>query len=331
MDWTGILSDGIRAGLGINAAVYALAAVGLNVQFGYAGLWNFGQAGFLLVGGYGTAIAVNSWGLWLPWAVLVGIAASILLGLLLGVPTLRLRGDYLAIVTIAAAEILRIVVNSTKVQSVTGGPQGIGGFANWFFDRNPIGKGRYGFGTITYDQRQLWVTLVTWALVALASVLVALLVHSPWGRVVRAIREDEDAVRALGKNVYSYKMQALLLGGAIGGIAGIMLVFDQQFIQPDLFQSAITFYAFAALILGGTARIFGPILGAIAFWFLVEGADSFLGHAVDHNFLGVGHLVDPTQIGTFRFVLVGLVIMLLVIFRPQGFLGSRREVMLGEQ
>src|SRR5437016_2679827 len=196
MDWTGILSDGIRAGLGINAAVYALAAVGLNVQFGYAGLWNFGQAGFLLVGGYGTAIAVNSWGLWLPWAVLVGIAASVLLGLLLGIPTLRLRGDYLAIVTIAAAEILRIVVNSTKVQSVTGGPQGIGGFANWFFEHNPIGKGRYGFGTITYDQRQLWVTLVTWALVALASVLVALLVHSPWGRVVRAIRGAEDAVRS---------------------------------------------------------------------------------------------------------------------------------------
>src|SRR3954452_25321927 len=166
MDFERILSDGIRAGLGMNAAVYALAAVGLNVQFGYTGLWNFGQAGFLLVGGYGTAIAVSSWGLWLPWAVLIGIAASILLGLVLGIPTLRLRGDYLAIVTIAAAEILRIVVNSTKVQSLTGGPQGIGGFANWFFDRNPISPGRYGFGTITYDQRQMWVTLVTWALVA---------------------------------------------------------------------------------------------------------------------------------------------------------------------
>jgi branched-chain amino acid transport system permease protein len=283
------------------------------------------------VGGYGAAIAVNSWGLWLPWAVLVGIAASILLALLLGIPTLRLRGDYLAIVTIAAAEILRIIANSTKVQSVTGGPQGIGGFANWFFERNPFAKGRYGFGTITYDQRQLWVTTVTWTLVALASVLVALLVHSPWGRVVRAIREDEDAVRSLGKNAYSYKMQALVLGGAIGGVAGIMLVFDQQFIQPDLFQSAITFYAFAALILGGTGRIFGPILGAITFWFLVEGADSFLGHAADNNFLGVGHLIDTTQIGTFRFVLVGLIIMLLLVFRPQGILGSRQEVMLGDQ
>ena len=115
----------------MNAAVYALAAVGLNLQFGYTGLWNFGQAGFLLVGAYGTAIAVEQLGL----AARLGGArrhrrrgrcsAS-----LLGIPTLRLRADYLAIVTISAAEILRIVVNSTTVQSVTGGPQGIGGFAD---------------------------------------------------------------------------------------------------------------------------------------------------------------------------------------------------------
>src|SRR5260221_7732826 len=161
MGWSGIFSDAIRAGLGINAAVYALAAVGLNLQYGYTGLWNFGQAGFLLAGAYGTAIAVNSWGLWLGWAVLVSIGAAIVLGLLLGIPTLRLRADYLAIVTISAAEILRIVVNSTSVQSVTGGPQGIKGFANSFFDHNPIPNGRYGIGSITFTHRDLWVMLVT--------------------------------------------------------------------------------------------------------------------------------------------------------------------------
>src|SRR5258707_4426489 len=117
MDWSQIFSDATRSGLGINAAVYALAAVGLNLQYGYTGLWNFGQAGFLLAGAYGTAIAVNSWGLGLGWAVLVGIAAAIVLALLLGLPTLRLRADYLAIVTISAAQILRITVNSTSVQS----------------------------------------------------------------------------------------------------------------------------------------------------------------------------------------------------------------------
>jgi neutral amino acid transport system permease protein len=330
MDWTRIVSDGLRSGLGMNAAVYALAAVGLNLQYGFTGLWNFGQAGFLLVGGYGTAIAVNSWGFGLGWAVLVGVAAAVLLGLVLGLPTLRLRADYLAIVTISAAEILRIVVNSTSVQSVTGGPQGIKGFANTFFDHNPIPNGRYGIGAVTFTHRDLWVIIVTLAIVALASLLVWMLVHSPWGRVVRAIREDEDAVRALGKNVFSYKMQSLVIGGALGGLAGIMLVIDRQFVEPNTFQSAITFFAYAALILGGTARIFGPILGAIVFWFLVEGTQSFLTEAVSHDFLGASHVLTPTQVGPIRFVIVGLLIMLLVIFRPQGFLGSRTEVMIGD-
>lgn len=330
MDWTRILSDGVRSGLGMNAAVYALAAIGLNLQYGYTGLWNFGQAGFLLVGGYGTAIAVHSWGFGLGWGVLVGVAASVALGLVLGLPTLRLRADYLAIVTISAAEILRIVVNSTSVQSVTGGPQGIGRFANAFYDNNPIPRGRYGIGDVTFTHRDLWVMSVTWVIVALASTLMFLLVRSPWGRVVRAIREDEDAVRALGKNVFAYKMQSLVIGGALGGLAGIMLVIDRQFVEPNNFPSAITFFAYAALILGGTARILGPILGAIAFWFLIEGTQSFLTQAVSHDFLGADHVLNPTQVGPIRFALVGLLIMLLVIFRPQGFLGSRTEVMLGD-
>ena len=121
-----------------------------------------------------------------------------------------------------------------------------------------------------------------------------------------------------------------MIGGAIGGIAGIMLVFDRSSSSPTSSSRRSPSSRYAALILGGTARIFGPILGAIAFWFLVEGADSFLGHAVDAQLPRRRPSVDPTQIGTFRFVLVGLVIMLLVIFRPQGFLGSRREVMLGD-
>jgi branched-chain amino acid transport system permease protein len=125
-------------------------------------------------------------------------------------------------------------------------------------------------------------------------------------------------------------MQSLVLGGALGGLAGIMLVIDRQFVAPNNFQSAITFFAYAALILGGTARIFGPILGAITFWFLLEGTQSFLTQAVSHNFLGAGHVLTPTQVGPIRFVIVGLLIMLLVIFRPQGFLGSRTEVMLGD-
>ena len=109
-----------------------------------------------------------------------------------------------------------------------------------------------------------------------------------------------------------------------------MLAIDRQFVEPNAFQSAVTFFVFAALILGGTARIFGPIVGAIVFWFLVVATESFLSQAIVHDFLGLRGVIDPSQVGTIRFVLVGLVIMLLVIFRPQGILGSRREVMLSE-
>jgi branched-chain amino acid transport system permease protein len=330
VEWSNILEDALRAGIGMNAAVYALAAAGLNVQFGYTGLMNYGQVGFALVGAYGTAISVDQWGLSLPVAFLVGIGASILLGLLLGLPTLRLRADYLAIVTISAAEILRIVTNSRSSQDLTGGPQGIKGFANSFFDWNPLNPGRYGIGGVTFTHRDLWAMVVTWSLVAIVSVLTFMLVRSPWGRVVKSIREDEDASRALGKNVFSYKMQALVLGGVFGGLAGIMLAVDRQFVEPRNFESSLTFFAYAALILGGLARILGPTIGAMIFWFLIAGVQSFLDQAVRTNFLGLDKILDPADVGPVRFMLVGLMIMLLVIFRPQGILGSRKDVVLDE-
>ncbi|HYD08771.1 MAG TPA: branched-chain amino acid ABC transporter permease, partial [Acidimicrobiales bacterium] len=121
MDWGGIVENGLQAGFGVFAAIYALAAMGLNVHFGYTGLLNFGQVGFMAVGGFGVAISVASWDLSLPVALLVGLGASIVFALLLGVPTLRLRADYLAIVTIAAGEIFRIVVRAASLRDVTGG------------------------------------------------------------------------------------------------------------------------------------------------------------------------------------------------------------------
>ncbi len=328
MDWTRILSDGLRSGLGINAAVYALAAVGLNLQYGYTGLMNYGQAGFLLVGAYGTAVTVDQWGLPLPLAFLFGIAAAVGFGLLLGLPTLRLRADYLAIVTISAAEILKLLVNTRQAQGLTGGPQGINGFANDFFEWNPIAQGRYGFGAVKFSHRDLWVILVTWALVVVVTFVMRRLVHSPWGRVLRAIREDEDAVRSLGKNVVAYKMQSLVLGGAIGGLAGIMLVMDKQFVEPKLFESALTFFVYALLILGGLARLMGPIAGGMLFWFFVSGSQGFLIEAVDNKFLGIHHVLQTDDIGPVRFMIVGLLIMVLVVFRPQGAFGSRDDVRL---
>jgi neutral amino acid transport system permease protein len=326
VNWSVIFADGLRSAVGINGAYYALAAVGLNVQYGYTGLMNYGQAGFLLVGAYGTAITVDRWGLPLPLAFLVGALAAIVFGLILGIPTLRLRADYLAIVTISAAEILRIVVNSRQAQGLTGGPQGLALDASSFYNWNPIAPGRYGFGDVQFDHQQLWIMLVGWSTVAVCSFVVWMLVRSPWGRVLRAIREDEDATRALGKNVVGFKLQSLVIGGVIGGLAGILVALDHQFVEPAQFETSLTFFIYALLILGGLARIFGPVLGSLVFWFIISASETFLSQAVDSHFLGLQHLVRAEDVGAVDFMLVGLLLMALVIFRPQGLLGSRAEV-----
>src|SRR3954447_16772670 len=203
-----------KSALGFQAIFFALLAVGLNMHFGYTGLLNFGQIAFAMLGGFGIATSVAQWGLPFWAGVLIGIGAAVVLALLLGLPTLRLRSDYLAIVTIATAEGLRLLFRSVSATPVTGGTRGLASFNSQFFALAPWAtSGRYSILGTTWSGAQLWVATVGWVLVALASLLVWALVRSPWGRVVKSIREDEDAVRALGKNVYLYKMQALVLGG----------------------------------------------------------------------------------------------------------------------
>jgi branched-chain amino acid transport system permease protein len=162
--------------------------------------------------------------------------------------------------------------------------------------------------------------------VALLCVLVFLLTHSPWGRVLKAIREDEDAARALGKNVFIYKLQALILGGMIGGLGGVFNAVQTKSIHPDFYSSAQTFYAFGALLLGGAATVLGPVIGAMLFWFLLAIPDALLRQAISgpHPLLPL----TDAQVGAIRFVLLGLLIALLMVFRPQGILGSKREVQL---
>ena len=328
MDFVEILADSLRAAVGVPAAAYALAAVGLNVHFGYTGLLNFGQVAFMLVGAYGTAVTVNEGGpLWL--GLLVGIGAAVVLGLLLGIPTLRLRTDYLAIVTIATAEILRYVTRSRAQEPLTGGVFGIQKFADPFFALNPIPPGRYGFGTFNFGHRQLWVMAVGWLLVALILLLLTVLLRSPWGRVLKAIREDEDAARSLGKNVFAYKIQSLVLGGVIGAFAGMLLAIETQAVNPDTFISILTFFAYTVLILGGPGRILAPVVGAVIFWFLLQFTDGFLRGALAAGWLG--GVLEANEVAAVRFALVGLGLMLLMILRPQGILGSREELLTDER
>ncbi len=331
MDFGQILSNAIRASIGLETVVYALAAIGLNVHFGYTGLLNFGQAAFLAVGAYGLAIMVSISGLSLWAGIAAGLVGAVIMALLLGAPTLRLRADYLAIVTIAAAEIFRIVVRSAALRDVTGGSSGLPGgfrpFAEDFYDLNPIAPGSYGFGPFTFGHRTWWILLVGWTLVLLSCLLVYALMRSPWGRVVKAIREDEDAVRSLGKNVYAYKMQSLIIGGLIGALAGFIFALGNAAVQPDLYGTELTFFAYTVLILGGAARVFGPVVGAAIFWVVLSLTDNVLNQAIDAGYIPTWLMSTP-QIGQIRFMLVGLALMLLMIYRPQGIFGDKREIAL---
>ena len=324
MDLELILGGALRSAVGRDAAVFSLAAIGLNMHFGYTGLLNFGQVGFMAVGAYGIAVTVATLGLSMWLGLLVGLAAAVVLALLLGVPTLRLRADYLAIVTIASSEIIRFLARSVSLRGVTGGSFGLTQFAREFYAVNPLPIGRYGIGPINFDERLTWLLIVAWTLVGLLSLAIFLLMHSPWGRVIKSIREDEDAARSLGKNVYSYKMQSLILGGCIGAVAGFVNAISSQSVQPDTYSTPITFFAYTVLILGGTARIFGPVLGSMIFWALLSLTDT-VGRPL---LTALGLPLTNTQIGQFRFVLVGVGLMLLMIFRPQGIFGDKKELAL---
>ncbi|HLM04960.1 MAG TPA: branched-chain amino acid ABC transporter permease [Blastococcus sp.] len=322
------LSTALKAGLGFQAIFFSLLAIGINVQFGYTGLLNFGQIAFAMLGGFGIAVSVTQWDLPFWVGVLVGIAGAVVLALLLGLPTLRLRADYLAIATIAAAEGLRLLFRSVSATSVTGGTRGLAAFNRDFVALAPWETSkRYSILGTSWSGAELWVGLVGWVIVALSCVLVFLLMRAPWGRVVKSIREDEDAVRALGKNVYVYKMQALVLGGVFGAFGGMVYAVGTGSAIPDQYQNANTFLAYAALILGGAARVLGPVIGSMLLLFLVQFADTGLRTLISKGVIPEG-LLTATDVAAIRFVLVGLGLMLLLVFRPQGIIGDRREVML---
>ncbi len=309
-------------------AAFAIAAIGLNLHFGYTGLVNIGQAGFMLLGAYGFAITVRFGGpFWL--AVIVALLAATVFALILGLPTLKLRGDYLAIVTIAAAEIVRLVGGNQQFAPITGGVAGIGNqvYSPAFTALSPFAQdGSFTLGPYTYPltEGDSWfLRIVCWVVLALVALVVFLLMRSPWGRTIRGIREDEDAVRSLGKNVYLYKMQALILGGVIGAIGGVLYVLAAS-VQPDSLGRSTTFLLYTIVLLGGAATVFGPILGAVLYFIVIIGLQDVVGQFVPAS------VMSQEQIPQFGWIVVGVGLMLLVIFRPQGILGNKKELSFGD-
>lgn len=320
MSWLSVIALALQTAIGFQGASYALAATGLNLQFGYTGLSNFGHVAFVMLGAYGMAIASDrGWSIWVGLAL--GIAAALLLALLLGIPTLRLRADYLSVVTIATAEILRLVANARPSESVTGASRGIGGLSEQlgFFRPNIFPEGKWGIGeSFVFNSRQLWAMLIAWSCVLLVTLLVRAWVRSPWGRVLKAIREDEDAARALGKNVVTYKLQSFAIGGSIGALAGALIALDAGSVNPGRWIAPLTFAFYTVVILGGAGTVWGPVVGAVAYWFLLDFVDGALNN--------LWFDVSDTTAGAVRLALMGIGLMLLMIYRPQGILGNKQEM-----
>lgn len=323
MDWISILNLSLGELVSPLTATYVLCALGLSVHFGYTGLLNFGQAAFAAVGGYGFVIGILTFDMPLWGAFLFGIFCTAVFAMILGIPTLRLRADYLAIVTIAAAEIFRYLMITKGFAGVTGGSNGLSAFNKSFIAMNPFPDGTYGFGPFTFREEQLWIRLVAWSLVAISAFVIWLMMRSPWGRVLKGIREDEDAVRSLGKNVFSYKLQALVIGGTFASIGGMVFVLSLANVQPSSWGTTFTFMIWTVLLLGGAATILGPIAGGMIFFVLLMLTQSIMGGLVN---IGALPFLSPPQVGQIRFILIGLALMLLVIFRPQGIFGNKKEL-----
>ncbi|MEC8731310.1 MAG: branched-chain amino acid ABC transporter permease, partial [Actinomycetota bacterium] len=302
----------------------------LNMHYGYTGLLNFGQAVFMAAGAYGLSMAVVTLGLNFWWGLLLGIVIfPLLLALIMGVPTLRLRADYLAIVTIAASEMFRIIARSPSLDRWTGSSDGLTAFANRFYDFNPFDKQkRYFFGL--FIGNQMWVVLIGWIVLSIVVLIVWMTMRSPWGRVLRAIREDEDAARSLGKNAYWFKMQSLMIGGMFGALGGMFRAIGTQSAQPQNFITDVTFFAWVALILGGAAKVGGPIAGAAILYGILNFTDVLLRQLVENGYMPEA-IMDGTQVGQVRFMMIGLGLILLAIYRPQGIFGTKEEMALDDR
>jgi branched-chain amino acid transport system permease protein len=293
----------------VSGGIFALVVQGLNIHWGYTGLLNFGIVAFVAVGAYTFAISVEvfGWSIWLAGPL--AMVTSGVVGLLVSLPAIRLRLDYLAIVTLAVGEITRHVLKSAPgVVSWSGGARGIRGYARGFYDIPDA----IGLGFLT---RQEFMLVAVWACVGVVSVLLAVLLRSPWGRVLQGIREDEDAMRALGKDVVSYKAQSFALGSALAGLGGVMFALNLGSITPDAFTPDISFYAWIILLIGGAGTLIGPVVGSVIFWMLFN-ATQFI----------PDNLLAAAESAYLRLILLGLAIILLVMFRPGGIFGKERVV-----
>lgn len=304
------------------AGIYTILALGIQVQFGFAGLLNFGHVAFMAIGAYTMAILIvkEGWSTWLAAPAAVVVAA--LFGVLLGLPTLRLRADYFAIVTIAFSEIVRYV--ATNEDRLTGGSQGTINLAG--AGKAAAYNGEWeSFQSRVEDalhvgSKDVAMAVIVWSAAVLLMGAVSLAVRTQWGRILKSIREDEDAAASLGKNVFAHKLQALALGAALAGISGCFYAWQFSFFSPDDFAPLLTFFAWMIVILGGLGRTWSVAVGAVVFGVIFAGTRFF-------DFAPFTWF-ESAERAYLRLIVIGLLIIGLVLFRPQGILGRREEMVL---
>ena len=304
----------------IMASIYAIFSMGLNVQWGYTGLLNFGIAGFFAIGAYASAMITTprptgvladyvdqAIGLNQPFLVgVIGAAiCSGILAALIGLLTLRLSGSYLAISTIGIAETIRIFFNNEPW--LANGPEGLVGLPKPLHN---LVEPRY------YNYIYLVIVL---AFLALIYIALEKGIRSPWGRVLRAVREDKVMASADGKDVFLFELQALVVGAMIMGIAGALYAHFSAAIQPGIFTPTFgTFIIWTMLSLGGTGNNKGAILGAFVVWAIWSWSTFFIGRVVPASF--------QTRAPFIRFVLIGLLLVVILLVRPKGIIGEERQV-----
>ncbi len=313
------------------AAIFAIICIGLNIQWGYTGIFNFGVVAFFMLGAYVGGIVtkqpadgefstyVGGWGdalnlfpgldsgAWLPFLVAIVLAAALcaLLALVLGLSTLRLREDYLAIALIGVAELMRRIV--IEEQGLVNGSRGLGGIprplAGWVSDGN---------------YKYLFAVLVLAAL-GVVYLLVELALRSPWGRVLRAIREDEAVVAASGKSVFWFKIQGFVFGAALMGVGGALYSFQQGALSPETFTHFFgTFIFWAMLVVGGSGSTSGAILGAYVIWALWSITLQIQGYDLP--------VAIQSRIIYVREFSIGALIVFVLLARPRGLLPERARV-----
>ena len=304
------------------AILFALLSLGLNIVVGFAGLLDLGYIAFYAVGAYSYALLASPhFGLHLPfWVILpIGAAVACLFGVLLGAPTLKLRGDYLAIVTLGFGEIVRVFLNNlSQPINITNGPQGvtlidpfrIGGFD---FNRTDMLAGLAFSGPVKYYYFLLAVLL-------LAIGINLRLQNSRIGRAWVAIREDEIAAQSMGINTRNIKLLAFAMGASFGGVAGGIFAATQGFISPESFVFVESIMVLSMVVLGGMGNVWGVVLGAVLLSFVPE----ILRYTVEPAQKAIfgRMLIEPEVI---RMLLFGLALVLMMLYRPAGLWPSQRR------